>query len=168
MTKDLGVCFCVSVGVNAICRTHWKLRFFFFAVQHLKFTLPCLQLECNFHTNLRARLCVCVCLFLFAINPCVSAARTHFFNMNNHKIKTLFVWKNKHFYNKEKNGGNRYLSINLPMQSLFRVCYYCFTEFVLVVFCFYFISLNTIFTLRRSSWLVCFFLLFVVFSLLIS
>lgn len=148
-------------------RTHWKLRFFFcFPTLHPSLLATWMQLS---YKSARARVCVCVCFCLLSTPASVLVLPlTHFFNTNNHKIKTLFVWKNKHFYNKEKNGGNRYLSINLPMQSLFRVCYYCFTEFVLVVFCFYFISLNTIFTLRRSSWLVCFFLLFVVFSLLIS
>lgn len=70
-----------------------------FAVQRLKFTLPCMQLECNFHAN--------VCLILFVINPCfsISAARNHCFNTNNHKIKTFFAWKNKHFYNKGKIRG---------------------------------------------------------------
>lgn len=60
-----------------------------FAVQHLKFTLPCMQLECNFHTNLR------VCLFLFVTNPCfsISAARTHCFNTNNHKNKNFLCVK---------------------------------------------------------------------------
>lgn len=110
-------------------------------------------LACNLNATF-----IQICVFLFAINPCFSI------NTNNHKIKTFFAWKNKHFYNKGKNRGEPYLSINLQMQSCVSVCFYCFTEFVLVVF-FTFISLNTIFTLRRSSWLVCFFLVCLLYSL---
>lgn len=74
-----------------------------FAVKHLKFTLPCMQLECNFHTNLRV--CVCFCLLptpasVLVLRVPIVLIRTII------KIKTFFAWKNKHFYNKGKTGGN--------------------------------------------------------------